>query len=322
MALSNSQDFSLDAQTLIKMAMQQVGAIGEGETPTLTQLTEANLLLNVLIKHLQNDDIQLWIRKRGYVLPITTTGKNLLGAEGDQATNVYNYTTTTAASLISTSSITIALTTGFVIGYFIGVEQSGGAMQWTTISNVVGNVVTLATPLTGAVSIGANIYAYQTKIYRPMRVLESVRRLSLDNTDTMMTRWSQSEYDNHTNKFVQGTPVNWFYDETLGYGASGYPGNGEFHLWPVPLNGQYVIPIRYTKVFDDMDTVVQNFEFPQSWFMTLFTGMVWLLSGRNGNQLSERKLAMQEFMVFHAEAKATDQELGSFYITPKYMGRR
>lgn len=321
MALSSSQDFSLDRDTLIKMAMQQSGALGEGETPNATQLTETSLLLNILIKSYINDDIQLWIRKLGYVLPVTDTNKTILGAEGGHATNSYNYTTLTATSIATATNITVAATTGMVSGYFIGIEQTDGTMYWTTISGIVGLVVTIPA-LPKAVAVGGSVYVYQTKINRPVRVLEAYRRSSVDNRDVQLTRWTQSEYDRFNSKFTIGQTANWFYDEVLGLSTSGYPGNGEFYIWPIPDNGDNIVVIRYTKVFDDMDLGTQNFEFPQSWFMTLFTGLTWLLNGKNGNSLSERKLAMQEYMMFHADAKSTDQELGSFYITPKYRGKR
>lgn len=322
MALSNSQDFSLDRDTLIKMAMQQCGALGEGETPNATQLTETSLLLNVLIKSLINDDIQLWIRQKGYILPITNNGTRILGPEGDHATNTYNYTTLTVTGTAGGTTITVASTTGIVIGYFIGVEQTDGSMFWTTVSSIVGSVVTLAAPFTANLVIGGAVYCYQTKIYRPVRILEAVRKNSSDDRDTQLNRWTQSEYDNFNSKSTTGITTNWVYNEVLNLGASGYPGNGRFHIWPVPSDGKSVIALRYTKTFDDVDSGTNNFEFPQSWFMTLFTGLVWVLTGKNGNSLSERKLAMQEYMTFHAEAKATDEEMGSFYITPKYRGKR
>ena len=50
MAHSGSVDFAVTRDDLITMALQNVGAIGEGVTPDSTQLSESALLINILIK--------------------------------------------------------------------------------------------------------------------------------------------------------------------------------------------------------------------------------------------------------------------------------
>ena len=64
MALSNSVDFSMTRDDLIQTALQDIGALAEGEVPTPTQLTESALRLNMLIKFWQADGMQLWTSSR------------------------------------------------------------------------------------------------------------------------------------------------------------------------------------------------------------------------------------------------------------------
>ena len=324
MALSGSQDFTVTRDDIIKMSLQHIGVIGDGDTPTATQLTEGALYLNMLIKFWQSDDIQLWIRKTGYILPQTITSlpaKISLGAEGGHATNAYNFTTTSAASSSGATTITVTSTTGISNTYNIGVELSDGTMQWTTVSGApAGQVVTLAVALTGNVASGASVYCYQTKILRPVRILEAFRRSSSATltsiSDTKLTPLSGNEYFDLSSKGSTGIPTSWYYDEVLGLSTSLHPGNGDFYLWPLFSNGDSLIVIRYTKIFDDFDGATNNAEFPQMWFLPLMVGLAWLLAAKNGIPLNERKTLHEEAEMLRQQTKAFDEELGSLFIQP------
>lgn len=325
MALSGSQDFTVTRDDIIKMSLQHIGAIGDGDTPSVTQVTEAALYLNMLLKFWQADDLQLWIRKLGYVLPQTFTTmppKISLGAEGGHATNSYNFTTTTAAAVLGASTITVASTTGISNTFNIGIELSDGTMQWTTVSGApAGLVVTLAATLTKAVASGASVYCYQTKILRPQRILDAYTRLSnatLANvTDTLLTKMTQEEYNAQPNKGATGTPNMWYYDEVLGLSTTLYPGNGDFYVWPIFADGDTLVVIQYIKTFDDLDGSTNNVEFPQTWFLPIMVGLAWLLSAKNGIPLNERKTLQQEAEFLKNQAKQFDQETGSIFFMPR-----
>lgn len=319
MALSGSNDFAVTRDDLIKTSLQHIGAIGDGETPNATQLSECSILLNMLIKHLQADDIQLWITKYGYVFPVSSTSSVLLGAEGGNAASSYVHTTTSAAAIAGASTITVTTVTGIATTNIIGIELSDGTMQWTTVNGApVGSVVTLSAVLTGAVASGADIYAYATtaKLTRPARILEVFRRASADTTDTPVMMLSAAEYNNLSDKTATGEVLQFFYDQPLGLSTTGYPGNGEFFFWPRFQNGDSVLVLRYTKIFDDMDAGSNNVEFPQVWFLPLMVGLAWLLAPKHGIPLKERQMLMQEYMFLKSAASSYDQESGSMFLQP------
>jgi hypothetical protein len=65
MATSGSTNFSTTRDALIKYALLQIGAIGEGDTPNATQLTDGAYMLNLVVKHLQaKEGMPLWARKQ------------------------------------------------------------------------------------------------------------------------------------------------------------------------------------------------------------------------------------------------------------------
>lgn len=323
MALSGSIDFAVTRDTLIKAALQHIGAIGDGDTPNATQLSEGSILLNMLVKHWKVHDIQLWIKKYGFILPISNTSTVSMGAEGSVAVTGYRFTTTSAASAISTSTITVTTVTGISNGDQIGIELNTGVMQWTTVNGApVGSVVTLTAALTAAVSSGAAVYVYTQSSQRapnPARVLLAFRRTSSETLanviDLPMTQLSEQEYILLSAKTQGGPPLQWWVDYSLTFGASGQPGNSDFNFWPRFENGKNVIVYRYEKIFDDVDAGTNDFEFPQEWYLPLMVGLAWLESPKHGIPIRERSMLFQEMNFFIDQAKTYDQEQGSLFIS-------
>ena len=74
MALSGSRDFTLDRDTLIKMAFRKIGGLSTGGTPLTSQITEASLALNVLINEWLNDHIPIWVKTQADFALTANTG--------------------------------------------------------------------------------------------------------------------------------------------------------------------------------------------------------------------------------------------------------
>jgi len=323
MALSGSIDFAVTRDDLIKAALQHIGAIGDGDTPSSTQLSEAGLLLNMLIKNWAKDGMQLWMRYYGFIFPVSGTSSVALGAEGGKAATSYLWTTTSAASAAAATTITVTTVTGIATTNIIGVELSDGTMQWTTVNGApAGSVVTLTAALTGAVASGADVYVYATtaKLTRPVDIVESFLRHSADDIDTPLDRLSMNEYNQLPNKTETMGIVQWCYDKVLNFSTSGYPGNGDYYFWGRFQNGDDVIVIKYIKEFDDLDSATQNPEFPQQWFLPLMLGLAWLLSPKHGIPLNERKTLLQEAEMFKKATLDDDQERESIFLQPDFTG--
>lgn len=319
MALSGSIDFGLTRDELITLSLQEVGAIGDGDTPSATQLTEAGKLLNMLVKSWKIDN-SLWMRYYGYIFPIHNTNLVQLGAEGGKASTLYVYTQTSAASSSTDTTITVDSISGISSTNIIGVEQSDGTMHWTTVNGApAGSTVTLTLALTSDVAVDAAVYVYATTnaLKRPNNIVEAFRRESSSNIDTPITQITNQEYNRLPNKTEEGTVIQWHYDTPLNMSTSGYPGNGDFYFWPRHLDGKYVIVIKYIKLFDDLDSATHNPEFPQEWFLPLMKGLSWLLAAKNGIPYEERKMLMQEAKMLKDEALDYDFEQGSMFIQPR-----
>lgn len=60
MATSGTSSYIVTRDDIITRALRMVSAIGQGETPDATAVTEASMALNMLIKEWQADGMQLW----------------------------------------------------------------------------------------------------------------------------------------------------------------------------------------------------------------------------------------------------------------------
>jgi hypothetical protein len=60
MSTSGTTDFSVTRDDIIKRALRLIGATSQGETPTATQISEAALSLNGLVKAWAADGMPLW----------------------------------------------------------------------------------------------------------------------------------------------------------------------------------------------------------------------------------------------------------------------
>ena len=70
MATSNSTNFAVTRDDIIKRALRLIGVVAQGETPTTDQVNEAALSLNGLVKAWQADGMPLWALKETSI-PLT-----------------------------------------------------------------------------------------------------------------------------------------------------------------------------------------------------------------------------------------------------------
>ena len=313
MATSNSVDFSVSRDNLITDALLEAGGIGIGDTATSDQTTHAARRLNSLVKALGANGPSLWARKTGYILPQTDTNEIDLGPTGDHATTSYVQTTLSAAASSGASTITVTSATGISSTYYIGVELDDGSMQWTTVNGAPsGTTVTLTATLTGAAASGNYVYCYQTKIQRPLRILNAYVRNEVSDTDQEIEVLSKAEYDNLGSKTSEGTP------NQLAYGYDLV--DGRAYIYPRFENGRKSITIIFQRPFEDFDASTDTPDFPQEWYEPLTLLLATKLMGPYG-------LPTQDRMELNSRAKAAldlalgnEPEEGSMYIIPEGRG--
>lgn len=318
MATSGSYDWSATGAQVIKDALQKVGGLGLGETPTADQTTQALFLLNGLVKLWHTQGMPLWKLKLGYMLPTTGAHEFTLGSSGSNCTNTYVHTITTASANSGASTITVDSATGIANSYYIGVEQTDGTMQWTTVNGAPsGSTVTLTATLSGAVSSGADVYVYQTKIAKPMKIQSAWRRSHFgdDIIDVPMILAERENYFDLSSRTAASTPTHWYYKPEIN--------SGLFYVYPRFSNGDHLIIFSYQAPFEDMDADSNDFDFPAEWILPLSWELAYQLSPNYGIPPDERKAWKMEAKALKQEALDYDQEEGSVYLMPsEEHGRR
>lgn len=82
MATSGSFDYTIDRDDVITEALQLVGRLADGESPTADQLTSCGRTLNMLVKAWQSDGLQLFRRKTYSFSVVSGTTSYVFGTGG------------------------------------------------------------------------------------------------------------------------------------------------------------------------------------------------------------------------------------------------
>ena len=179
-------------------------------------------------------------------------------------------------------------------------------MHWTTINGVPsGTTITLTDVLTDDVASGNIVYCYQTKIQRPLRIIDAkIYNVTDDN-----------EYNIQVNPYIDvrlssdgGIPNQLWYDPQLLHGV--------VQVYPRFVAGADIIKIRFHRPFEDFDVAGDTPDFPQEFYLPLMTGLASLLAPKNGVPLDERRTLMREAEFIWMQALSNGTEEGSIMFQP------
>lgn len=310
-----SVTFSITRDEIIKYALQQCGAIGEGDTPTTTQYTESAWLLNVIVKAWAADGMPLWDIKTGYILPTTGTSSVSLGANSANSVASYVKTVTTAAAIASATTILVSSITGISSGDYIGIELSDSTMFWTTVNGAPsGSTITLTSGLTTSASSGAQVYTYTStnRITRPLRITDAY---IINSAGSTIMRYpinviTKDQYFSLGGPENASVPNQVYYDPQLG--------SGTFYIYPRFLTGDNLIQITYQKEFDDFNSSSDTPDFPQEFYLPMMYELAAVMGPKYGLPAQERAALFKEATYYRELALSNGTEQGSFFFQPDY----
>lgn len=316
MATSNSYNFTVDRDDLITDALMYIGAIGEGEDPSSTQLTECSRALNMIVKLREADGMPLWALKRGIILPVTG-----VASINTQSHIVQTYARTTISADEASGQTTLSITDGTDItnSDVIGIELDDSTMHWTTVISGGGtSTITVADALTDDAASGNLVYAYTTtnRIPRPVRVLDA-NILTSSDTSTPIDVEDLKDYFDLSSRLTAGTPNLIAYDAGLGDNTADPTAStwyGTFYIWPTFLGGDNVIEFTYQRPFQDFDAATDHPDFPQAFYLPLMLELAYILSGKYGLPEETRRRLASDAKTYREEALSTVTTEGSFSI--------
>lgn len=322
MASTNSYDFVLTRDQLIGLAHQQIGVVGEGESPTSAQVTEAALLLNMITKLRAADGMPLWALKRGTILPKSSVSSI---DSNSHVVTFYDSTYLSAAAAASATSLTIAAAGTIANSDQVGIELTSGDMHWTTVSSGGGTTtLVIATGLASAAAANSRVYAYTAsadRIQRPLRVIEGDVLDIVNSYSWPINLISRDEYYSFSSRASEGAPNSLYYEPTLGSAvadpATSTTWYGTFYFYPRFQDGKKVIEFTYHRPFQDFDAASDHPDFPQEFYLPLMLELAALLGPKFGVEKEERAALHAEAKMYREEALSTIHPEGSLSIEPE-----
>jgi hypothetical protein len=284
MTTSNSSDFFLTRDQIIRAALEETGELAQDETIDGTRLASCALRLNSWVKSLMAQGAKLWAMKQATLFLSVGTSTYSLGATGTHCTNSYIQTTLATDEATSSTSLSLTSTVGMAAGDYIGIVLNNGTIHWTTISGAPGAPTTIAIGLTSAATLGNAVFTYTTKINRPQRLdVDSSNWHSFAGNDTPVRIISREEYTRLTTKTSPGKIVQAYYDPQLI--------NGILKVWPTPNNATDVLQFWYERILEDFDSGSNTPDFAPEWGEALILGLASRIAPSMGNaamSLSEK----------------------------------
>lgn len=282
MSTSNSFNFFLRRNEMIKASMKFIRVLKAGREPTADQMSSFSDTLNLMLKQWQGradfaPGLKVFQRKRLTLFLAKGQQRYLIGpaSTDSRVTEQYGRTTISATEAIgqtvlsitsNTDSLTYPGTTvTMTAGDFIGIELNDGTVQWTTISGTPAATATVANALTVAASAGNYVWWFTSRAQMP---LELETAMLEDEDRKAIELWkirTAAEYDTIPDKTADGDPISVLF-EPLRI-------NSALTLDYRPQDVTKVVNLTVLYPSEDMDSITDEFGFPQVWHNAIKCGL-------------------------------------------------
>ncbi len=313
MATSGSINYSTSSQTIITEALELLGVLGEGQVPTTDQYTSALRSLNMMTKTWQADGLNLFAIQKIYVfLRLGQPYYDLQATSQDYVTTSFGNRFVDGATSALSTTITLTDASDASIGMNIGIGVGGTHMFWTTITNIVGNVVTLQDALEDDVDDGAVVYYYLTTANRPMRVLEAyVHRKN--GSEIPVGKISRVDYYELSRKDTSGQVIQLYQDIQKD--------NARIYTWPTSNSEQDYLILLCQRTLEDFDSLTDTPDYPQEWYMPLVYNLAMYMAPKFGTPAMDYGRIKEQAQYLYNMARGFDSEQEtSMYMKPDAWG--
>ena len=310
MAVTSTNTFSVTRNDVINSALRTLGVIGLGETASSEDFTNCSQALNIMIKSWAKKGWPLWTQE---TLAITMVDGVRQYPIGPTAGYVYSVTSTggtgyTAGTWTATN------------GNGTGTDASGtytvvdGAPAVFTIT-VAGDSYTTAPTtftLSGAgadATITATIVGLTTN--KPVRAFTGYLR-NPNSYDISLMQIAKWEYNLLGNKFNESTPNQFYYDNQLA--------NGQLYVFNIPSASGYTCYLDTQRMFYDMTSSTDTFDFPSEWFQALKWGLAAEICAEYGVPIEQIQYYEQKAIAYIEEASNFSVEESSVYFGVDFSG--
>ena len=287
MATSNSVNFIVTRDDIIKESLQLVGAIEEGGTPTTNQLADCSRTLNMLVKYWAADGLKVWVNEELVIFPVKDQRQYTFGASGDRMCRESELITTKLNGAVSNTATEIVVdsTAGMAGSDVIGVVTTANDIHFTTISSVDdATTLTLAAGVDADCADNNRVYTFTTAFTQKVLKINNAWVRSTEETDIPINIISREEYTSLSSKYENGRVNQMFFNPGVDTSL--------INVWPVPndSNTNERIYAYVTRLYEDFDAAGNNPDYPQEWYLPLAWNLAVSIApkyGVSGTRLTE-----------------------------------
>jgi hypothetical protein len=281
-------NFQLTLEEMISDALGiiQVGVDGEEVEPEY--YARARVVANRVVLEMQMMGLHLSSYKVGYLFLQPDQYQYVI--ENENATNTYYQRTLSAAEATGQTVLSVDDVTDLEVDDTIGITLDDGSIQWTTVSAVGADTVTVSDALTDDAASGNYLFNYRVALRQISRIHQIWRR---DNyvSDIPITMISQQEYDALPYKTTSsGVPSISYYHRSIP--------KGTLYLWPLPSTAIPIMGFWYECKLGQLENTTDVIDMDQ-FYIPFF---VQRLALRCGEAFAISSEAL-------ARVKQTDEEL-------------
>jgi hypothetical protein len=313
MATSGSVDFTLTAEKVIEKAFGKIGVKVAEQNLQASEIQDGLDELNVMLKAWQGQGLHLWSKQEGVIFLDKGKTDYLLGATGDEATDLDDFisTTTTNAEAALAVVIEVASTTGMAALDNAGVALDSGIRHWTTIVSVDSTTqITITTGIPTVSAAGSTVFTFTDLIQRPLKVIGARRKTFNVDSEVEVSKMSRFDYFNQPAKEAEGTVVNYYYSPQLG--------NGRFYVWQTASSIDDFIRITYERPIEDIDDKENNLDLPVEWLQAVIYNLAARLGDDYDAPVAKLQSVTAKAAVFLENILGFDEEPSSISISPEF----
>ncbi len=308
MAVSNSSDFTRTRDQLITRSLRLLGVLKAGRTPGAQEITDGAEALNAMVKRWQRKGLRVWSVSEATLFPQVGQVKYALARTGaDHVTEAYVQTALSADEASGQTVLSVDAITGISDGDYIGVVLDDGTLHWSTVNGAPGaGTVTLDDALTDSAADGALVFAYTTKIERPLKIVDARRHNIISQFDTPIRMEARYDYRALPNKAQQGQITSVHYDAQL---STGY-----LYLWQPVAAITDLVGFTYHRPLMDFDAAGDNPDLPVEWFDAIVYNLAVSIGPEYGVATERMAMIAPQAAAYLDDASGDDREDGSLFV--------
>lgn len=252
--MASNYNFTVNKSQIITKALQIIGALPEGQTPTELQKTDAGLMLSMLNASYRAEGLVSWLQETYVLFTDRNKGRYHLDSDyGNQWSTEGGVIWSTLATSMLAGDTSVTLTaepsSPFKVNdmsslYDVGIRLDNGEFHFSKMVTYSGPTsFALLDSLPSAAAAGNRVYCTQGTAPRPSRIAQVYRSTDSD-ISSPLSYLSIEDYQALSNKAQLGVPNSYSYINRKDY--------TRFYLWPVPDKG-YRISILSESDYTDLD---------------------------------------------------------------------